>query len=436
MKKKFRFLTTIFLILTLAFGSVFTVSAKESNEILDNLNSYFSLTTEFTAVCSNDSEDFPFSVDRIKVDTPKHFIYLETPNSSYESGYQGHVFLVSESSTMRMGHSFLTSDKEHIDSTLEGEIEFYDVNYWSFTFTDTSNKKWYIYEFGLFLLPPVEQCNIPRYRTEHTGKEFLNLLFTGTLTGDDVESLNPVINNEFYFKNVGYSVRAENSSEYPDETFIKFTWDTDNLQDGDLLEIKTRNHYTKIGGDQVIGFHDYITTSDNVDCFSGSYEMSQTDAVKAWFATVEGKPLVFKDYDTDMYFLRPVRGNQLGLWVRITMGRKTPTSSPYIKDIEYGDFTEDGSWIKNEDATIQQGGNHGIDQGGSVIAPDDAENIIELENIGDLFKYLISNLKLLIGYFNELPFLINSVIGWLPTPIIVLICAFIAIVIILRIFGR
>lgn len=245
--------------------------------------------------------------------------------------------------------------------------------------------------------------------------------------------------SQFYLKNLGYTVTAEDSSEHPDETFIHFTWDTDNLQEGDLLEIKTRNYYTKFGGDKIIGFNDYITADDSVSAFSGKYDMSQTDAVKKWFSTVENKPLAFKDYDTDMYFLRPVRGNVGGMWVRVTMGRKTPTSSPYIKDIEYGDLSEDGDWTKNEDITSSEGGNHGFNQKGDVIAPGLSNpdgGTVDINSIWDLFKYLWSQLNTLVGYFGQLPQLINQVIGWLPSPIIVLICGSIVLVIILRIFGR
>lgn len=244
---------------------------------------------------------------------------------------------------------------------------------------------------------------------------------------------------QFYLKNLGYTVTAEDSSEHPDETFIHFTWDTDNLQEGDLLEIKTRNYYTKFGGDKIVGFNDYITADDSVSAFSGKYDMSQTDAVKKWFSTVENKPLAFKDYDTDMYFLRPVRGNVGGMWVRITMGRKTPTSSPYIKDVEYGDLSEDGDWTKNEDITSSEGGNHGFNQKGDVIAPGLSNpdgGTVDINSIWDLFKYLWSQLNTLVGYFGQLPQLINQVIGWLPSPIIVLICGSIVLVIILRIFGR
>lgn len=272
---------------------------------------------------------------------------------------------------------------------------------------------------------------IPMFESAEAAKNFFD-------NGDESGIVNkePEIDKTLYLKNVGYTVRAENSSEYPDETFIKFTWDIDNLQPGDLLEIKTRNHYTKVGGDQVIGFHDYVTIDNKVDCYLGFYEISQTSAVKAWFKTVEHKPLIFKDYDTDMYFLRPVRGNQYGLWVRITMGRKTPTSSPHVTDVEYGDLTDEGDWIKNDDVTISEGGNHGIGPDGEILTPEDVEKIPIIDSISDLFKYLFGQLSNLISMFGQLPSLIESVIGWLPPHIIAIICAFIAIVILLRIFGR
>lgn len=277
-------------------------------------------------------------------------------------------------------------------------------------------------------------CTAPIFTSLESAEKYLR-------NNDDssVSNKQPTVNNKLYLKNLKYNVTAENSSEYPDETFIHFTWDIDNLQQGDLLEVKTKNHYTKLGGDQIIGFNDYITANDSVSAFSGKYDMSQTDAVKKWFSTVENKPLVFKDYDTDIYFLRPVRGSELGLWVKVVMGRKTPTSSPYIKDIEYGDLSEDGDWTKNEDITSSEGGNHGFNQKGDVIAPGLSNpdgGTVDINSIWDLFKYLWSQLNTLVGYFGQLPQLINQVIGWLPSPVIVLICGSIILVIILRIFGR
>lgn len=450
MKKKTRFLVTIFLILTMTFGSILTVSALETPSTFSNDATWDKLLSlcgfgnkfEFEKDISKTNESFNFEYSYFKSDVPVYAVILKMPSSNPSSKISlFKMIYFSESPFDAFYRSERFREEEDFIHITEGQNCF-ELREYSF-----SDKKLYMSgENPAFHADEIViRSDIPIYTItnwqDYVGnyvnfdlKEFYQYLSDGN--NPELENKPPVVDNSLFLKNVGYSVRAENSSEYPDETFIKFTWDIDNLQSGDLLEIRTRNHYTKIGGDKVIGFHDYITAKDFVNCFNGSYEMSQTDAVKAWFATVEGKPLVFKDYDTDMYFLRPVRGNQLGLWVRVTMGRKTPTSSPYVEDIEYGDFSPDGDWIKNDDVTIGQGGNHGIDQGGNVIAPDDIENIVKLESIGDLFKYLFSNLKLLIGYFGEIPFLINSVMGWMPTPIIILICAFIAIVILLRIFGR
>lgn len=460
MKKKTRFLVTIFLILTMTFGSVLTVSAQETPSTFSNTVSAQETPSTFSndatwdkllSLCGFGSK-FEYEIDisktefpnktrysYFKSDVPIYAIILKLPSfTRNRSLFKAIYFSESPYDAFTYSNYFRDDDYSHVpeyNNEFElREYSFLDKKLYRFGFSPSLDDEHFVIRSDI---PICTITNWNDYVVNYSNfdlKELYQYLSDGN--NPELENKSPVVDNSLFLKNVGYSVRAENSSEYPDETFIKFTWDIDNLQSGDLLEIRTRNHYTKIGGDKVIGFHDYITAKDFVNCFNGSYEMSQTDAVKAWFATVEGKPLVFKDYDTDMYFLRPVRGNQLGLWVRVTMGRKTPTSSPYVEDIEYGDFSPDGDWIKNDDVTIGQGGNHGIDQGGNVIAPDDIENIVKLESIGDLFKYLFSNLKLLIGYFGEIPFLINSVMGWMPTPIIILICAFIAIVILLRIFGR
>ena len=160
-------------------------------------------------------------------------------------------------------------------------------------------------------------------------------------TSGMIEVKDPENEKNWYLKNVSYKVTADDSPSSEagaDATYIHFSWDTDNLQDGDLLEIKTYNYYKKILGEKLSGFHDFVTYSDGVAASSGKYSFSQYTATKAWFNSLENKPLAFKEYDTTDYYLRPVRMGTLGVekyggWVHIKMGRSTPTSSPYIEDI-------------------------------------------------------------------------------------------------------
>lgn len=445
LKKRLNLILTFILSMTMVFGSVLTASASESDNTINVDNIFY----DGTPGKDPDTGKYKYVlglknvVDSSNWSEYYYEFYTTNPICSYY--YQEGTWRESEYSQYNLTDFF--PDFSEYPSTITGLEYIYSYQIicenGEETFKDITDIQGHSNFYRLYYknsngkdMHTELHTNIPAFGTIESAKEYIN-------NGDDSGVINkkPVVNNSFYLKNVGYSVRAENSSEYPDETYIKFTWDIDNLQEGDLLEIRTRNHYTKIGGDQVIGFHDYIIVNDGISCYSGSYEMSQTDAVKSWFATLDNKPLVFKDYDTDIYFLRPVRGNQYGLWVKITMGRKgflfgTPTSSPYIKDIEYGNITDSGDWITDDNVTTIEGGNHGIDQNGNILTPSDSSIIQYFDTPWDLIKYLFSNLSNLMNYFSDLPTLINNVIGWLPNPIIVLICASIAVVIILRIFGR
>lgn len=258
---------------------------------------------------------------------------------------------------------------------------------------------------------------------------------TGSLDGMIKE---PELDKSWYLKGIDYKVEADDSPTSEageDATYITFFWDIDNLQEGDLLEIRTHNVLKKIGGDQISGFHDYITRNSNVSAYNGKYRFSQYDATKAWFSTLENKPLLFKSYETDIYYLRPYRNGKFGGWVKVSMKRATPTSSPYVEDVEYGDFDEDGNWTTDEELTEENGGHHGINQDGEIFYPD-TDNPFEGTNLAGIFKSFYSFMKSLPSLFGELPSLVGSIVSFLPSFVIGFIAMGIVIAIILRIVGR
>ena len=260
------------------------------------------------------------------------------------------------------------------------------------------------------------------------------------LTGEGADIIKPdELEKGWYLKNVSYKVTADDSPSSEagaDATYIHFSWDTDNLQEGDLLEIKTKSYYKKILGEQLSGFHDFITKSDGVSAYEGKYSFSQYEATKAWFNSLENKPLAFKEYDTTDYYLRPYRQGQYGGWVHIKMGRSTPTSSPYIEDVEYGDFDDDNNWTVDEDLTDKNGGHHGIDQGGDYIPPDQSENPFTGTNLAGMFSYFFDFMKNIPSMLADLPALVSSIIGFLPPVIIGFIGVGVVVAIILRVVGR
>lgn len=270
-----------------------------------------------------------------------------------------------------------------------------------------------------------------------------NFVKSGDTSGM-IEVKDPENEKDWYLKNVSYKVTADDSPSSEagaDATYIHFSWDTDNLQDGDLLEIKTYNYYKKILGEKLSGFYDFITYSDGVNASSGKYSFSQYTATKAWFNSLENKPLAFKEYDTTDYYLRPVRMGTLGVekyggWVHIKMGRSTPTSSPYIEDIEYGDFDDDNNWTVDEDLTDKNGGHHGVDQGGGYIPPDQSDNPFTGTNIAGIFSYFYDFMKQIPAMLGDLPALVGNIISFLPKPIIAFIGIGVLVAIILRIVGR
>ena len=252
----------------------------------------------------------------------------------------------------------------------------------------------------------------------------------------------------WYLKNVNGYVTADDSPSSEagaDATYIHFTWDTDNLQEGDLIEIKTHSYYKKIGGEKLSGFHDFITYSDGVSATSGEYSFSQYLPAKAWFNSLENKPLVFKEYDTTDYYIRPVRMSSSGVekyggWIHIGMGKRTtPTSSPWAdpdNSGDYGDFNEDGDWITDEETTEKEGGRHGWLQDGTVLTPEDKTNPFTGTNLAGMFSYFFDFMKNIPSMLADLPALVSSTIGFLPPVIIGFIGIGVVIAIILRVVGR
>ena len=303
----------------------------------------------------------------------------------------------------------------------------------NYYYTSGSNNYWKVTKFLI-------SGNIKVFKNS----DAVNAYMKSGDTSGMIEVKDPENEKNWYLKNVSYKVTADDSPSSEagaDATYIHFSWDTDNLQDGDLLEIKTYNYYKKILGEKLSGFHDFVTYSDGVAASSGKYSFSQYTATNAWFNSLENKPLAFKEYDTTDYYLRPVRMGTLGVekyggWVHIKMGRSTPTSSPYIKDIEYGDFDDDNNWTVDEDLTDKNGGHHGVDQGGGYIPPDQSDNPFTGTNIAGIFSYFYDFMKQIPAMLGDLPALVGNIISFLPKPIIAFIGIGVLVAIILRIVGR
>lgn len=257
------------------------------------------------------------------------------------------------------------------------------------------------------------------------------------------------LDKTWYLKDIRCKVTADDSpsgSGGEEATYISFNWLTDNLKDGDVIEIKTHNYLKKIGGDKISGFHDFITYDHNVSALGNpftdnsgnkraSYTIGQRDAVNAWLNTLENKPLIFKTYETDIYYFRPYRNGKVGAWCKVAMNRHGETGSPYIEDVEIGDIDDDGDWIPDDEETDKNGGNHGVDQGGNITYPN-PDNPFEGTNLAGIFEYFYNFFRSLPSLFGDLPALVNSVIGFLPSAVIGFIAIGIVVVIFLRIVGR
>ena len=245
------------------------------------------------------------------------------------------------------------------------------------------------------------------------------------------------IDKSWYLKDVRfkYNLNGSPSPEADAElATIDFTWLTDNLQDGDLLEIKTHNYVTKLNGDKMSGYLNYLTWRDNVSAYVGKYSMPRYGASNEWLKTLENKPLLPKEFDTDIYYLRPYRDGVYGLWYKLTMGRRA-NGVPYIVKREYGDLDEDGNFDRDDDVTENEGGDHGVDEDGNDIDPD-LDNPFDGTGLTGIFKAFYDFMKSLPSLLGDLPELVKTTIGFLPDWVIGFIGIAIVVVILLRVVGR
>ena len=245
------------------------------------------------------------------------------------------------------------------------------------------------------------------------------------------------IDKSWYLKDVRfkYNLNGSPSPEADAElATIDFTWLTDNLQDGDLLEIKTHNYVTKLNGDKMSGYLNYLTWRDNVSAYVGKYSMPRYGASNEWLKTLENKPLLPKEFDTDIYYLRPYRDGVYGLWCKLTMGRRA-NGVPYIAKREYGDLDEDGNFDRDDDVTENEGGDHGVDEDGNDIDPD-LDNPFDGTGLTGIFKAFYDFMKSLPSLLGDLPELVKTTIGFLPDWVIGFIGIAIVVVILLRVVGR
>lgn len=277
------------------------------------------------------------------------------------------------------------------------------------------------------------ECTYSGMKVFKDADSLSNYADTGSLDG----MIKDEVDKNWYLKDVRFVRESGDDAvpeQYQDNVAVYFTWLTDNLQDGDLLEVKTYNYLKKPFGDKISGFHDYITWQDNVSAYVGKFRFLQYDPAKAWVDSLADKPLFINSYDTDTYYLRPYRNGKVGIWCKVVMGRDS-AGRPYAKDVSYGDLDDEGEWDEDEDATEKEGGHHGIGGDGSIIDPD-IENPFDGSSITGIFKIFFDFMKSLPSLLGDLPELVKTIVGFLPDWLIGLIGIAVIVVIILRIIGR
>lgn len=466
MKRNGKLLITFGLIITMLFGNIMTLYAKTTNSVLADLAKYFTYINTASAVFATvNNKTYDYSVFTWKSDKPCYVTYVENPNSYMEEqglngGYAGTFLIVSNESEIQWGYSLINTDEKGIEECLNREITF-KKNGWTKTIQDENGQDWYVYDLGLTVYRPVNSYDFMMLRTEHTLKEFINLLFTGTLDGN-VDITGSVtsgdIDETLYLKNIRWKTEALTGSGGKEDCYCFMSWDTNNLLVGDTVDIRVDSWYQHyILGKNVSGVYDVITNK-SVDDFSST---SWSHAYSYGLDLLKGS--LYFDYLTfPMLYANSIdnsikniynggvstmylRLNRLdsktgklrqGLWVKVNF-KESSVSYPDIDSIQAGTIDEEtGIFTPNNNTDYGENG-YGINgETGNIVPPNGGGNFGDIDSIDELGEYLFNSLKKLFASLGQFPSFLSSVFSFIPLPIIALIGGSIVVVIILRILGR
>lgn len=457
MKRNGKLLITFGLIITMLFGNIMTLYAKTTNSVLADLAKYFTYINTASAVFATvNNKTYDYSVFTWKSDKPCYVTYVENPNSYMEEqglngGYAGTFLIVSNESEIQWGYSLINTDEKGIEECLNREITF-KKNGWTKTIQDENGQDWYVYDLGLTVYRPVNSYDFMMLRTEHTLKEFINLLFTGTLDGN-VDIAGSVTS---YDKSLGYLhdlhhkklVTKTSEEGFPLESTDKFTW-SDSYPDYDktykvdlyvICNVQERSMWLPWKKKTFSSSRTYVKSGLYKDLEFGVTN-DELNAIFSSFHSPDGNSnSIFKvrSWNYDFYF-RIVKDGKHGPW---TIWKHTGEVLDGEVDgsVSVGEEDENGNIILIPDTEYGQGMPDDTEVGIGDDEKDAEDNIgqdqFEIKDILSWVDWFFNTLKLFISSMKDLPSLFASIFSFLPSPIVFLLSAVIVVIIILRILGR
>lgn len=464
--KKGKLIILIGLIFTMLFGNVFTVSAEENKENVNDTEDYF-YTGEIPKDESGNYVYFFYGRASKSNNWYRFQIKSEKKIAMYSEFVEDYIGkTVTVERFWLCGYSFSFGD--YIDKW-QADSKLTHADYYDFVYYDADSDK-YLNDDPFSTRVPPYKVYSDSYAIEKGYFDF----FTTTApifmdsekamnylkNGDDSGIINkePVIDEQLYLKNIRWKTEALTGSGGKEDCYCFMSWDTNNLLSGDTVDIRIESWYQHyILGKKVSGIYDVITNK-SVDDFSstswshaysygldlskGSFYFDYLTFPMLYANSIDSNIKNIYNGGINSMYLRLNRFDsktgikKQGLWVKVNF-KESSVSYPDIDSIQAGTIDEEtGIFTPNNNTDYGENG-YGINgETGNIVPPNGGGDFGDIDSIDELGEYLFNSLKKLFASLGQFPSFLSSVFSFIPLPIIALIGGSIVVVIILRILGR
>lgn len=459
MKKKSKSIILVGLIFTMLFGNVFTVSAEENKENVNDTEDYF-YTGEIPKDESGNYVYFFYGRASKSNDWYRFQIKSEKKIAVYSEFVEEYIGkTVTAERFWLCGYSFSFGD--YVDKW-QADSKLTHADYYDFVYYDGDSDKYLNDDPFSMRVPPykvysdsyaIEKGHFDFFTTTapifKTSQEAMNYL----KNGDDSGIINK---GTTYDKSLGYLhdlhhkklVTKTSEEGFPLESTDKFTW-SDSYPDYDktykvdlyvICNVQERSMWLPWKKKTFSSSRTYVKSGLYKDLEFGVTN-DELNAIFSSFHSPDGNSnSIFKvrSWNYDFYF-RIVKDGKHGPW---TIWKHTGEVLDGEVDgsVSVGEEDENGNIILIPDTEYGQGMPDDTEIGVGDDEKDAEDNIgqdqFEIKDILSWVDWFFNTLKLFISSMKDLPSLFASIFSFLPSPIVFLLSAVIVVIIILRILGR
>lgn len=241
-----------------------------------------------------------------------------------------------------------------------------------------------------------------------------------------------------YLQNVIYTEEKTHDGKGRQATF---KWSTSKSMPTDAqVEIVAKNFYIEWFNKTTE--ENFVYKEYGEDCIYsvGSYSFNANTPAWTWLNEKDIDPFSVKtqSYGTKEYYLRIITYNDndnmyhYGGWVRVNVKTKDSTNMP-TTDVETGGF-DDNSGLWDKDLDSDDSYHYSTDDKGNLTGDIDIDSWEDL-NINS-FTWLYRNLQSMTQALGQLPSMISTIFGFLPSQVITALSVLLTAVVLMRFLGR